>query len=307
MKKKVLKTVVSHRTCGTCKWWHRNRPGKKVRNHRCVHTHTGSARHMESVSGEKRVKELLEEGTPIEYLEGDGDNTLIARLKSNLNLTMKKRFDRNHVVKNIGKRLYMLHGEKGVKLSKNVIIHIQKCLKYVFAKHQGDDTGMKENLRAVIPHQFGDHSLCQPRFCGYKRKPGSVYSHRSLPYKVPLKDNNLRSRLESIFQPIISNAEQYSDLGSSQQCEHANREVTLRVPKSLHYGDSESLDHRVHATSAFINEGRNYIVQFTSSLQCLFLIHCSCSTAVFRIWCTHKSWVITWSSHNQICRKMCQK
>ncbi|XP_053385649.1 uncharacterized protein LOC128545990 [Mercenaria mercenaria] len=180
---------------------------------------------MESVSGEKGVKELLEEGTPIEYLEGDGDNTLIARLKSNLNLTMKKRFDRNHVVKNIGKRLYMLHGEKGVKLSKNVIVHIQKCLKYVFAKNQSDDTGMKENLRAIIPHQFGDHSLCQPRFCGYKRKPGSLYSHRSLPYKAPLKDNNLRSRLESIFQPIISNAEQYSDLGSSQQCEHANREV----------------------------------------------------------------------------------
>ena len=216
---------------------------------------------MESVSGEKGIKELLAEGTPVEYLEGDGDNTLIARLKSNMNLNMKKRFDKNHAVKNIGKNLYALNAEKGVKLNKSVILHIQKCLKYTFAKNQGDKTGVRENLSAVIPHQFGDHSMCQPRFCGYKRKPREVYSHRSLPYKGPLKDNNLRSRLQKIFDPIIANAEQYADLGSTQQCEHANREVTLRAPKSLHYGNSESLDHRVPATSAFINEGRYYIIQ----------------------------------------------
>ncbi|XP_062576613.1 uncharacterized protein LOC134238504 isoform X2 [Saccostrea cucullata] len=32
---KVLKTVIKHRTCGVCKWWRRNRPGLKVREH-CV-------------------------------------------------------------------------------------------------------------------------------------------------------------------------------------------------------------------------------------------------------------------------------
>ena len=36
--KKVLKTIVSHRTCGTCNWWKHNRPGQPVRKHRCVHT-----------------------------------------------------------------------------------------------------------------------------------------------------------------------------------------------------------------------------------------------------------------------------
>lgn len=58
---------------------------------------------MESSTGLKGVKELIDEGTPVEYIEGDGDNTLIARLRSELNLEMKKRFDKNHVVKNIGK------------------------------------------------------------------------------------------------------------------------------------------------------------------------------------------------------------
>lgn len=77
-----------------------------------------------------------------------------------------------------------------------------------------------------------------------------------------MKDTDLRQQLEAVFKPIIANAEQYIDLGSSQQCEHANCEVTLRAPKSLHYGNSESIDFKVHATAAFINEGRRYISMF---------------------------------------------
>lgn len=65
---------------------------------------------MESSTGLKGVKELIDEGTPVEYIEGNGDNTLIARLRSELNLEMKKRFNKNHVVKNIGKCLFSLQG-----------------------------------------------------------------------------------------------------------------------------------------------------------------------------------------------------
>ncbi|KAH3868078.1 hypothetical protein DPMN_031215 [Dreissena polymorpha] len=102
----VVKAIVGHRLCGVCSWWRRNKPGQKVRPHRCVRNHTGSARAMEATSGVKGVKELSEQGTPVEYLEGDGDNTLISKLKSDLNVTMKKRFDKNHVVKNFTKSLY---------------------------------------------------------------------------------------------------------------------------------------------------------------------------------------------------------
>lgn len=99
--KTEVKTVVKHRACGTCKWWSRHRPNLPVRPHRCVKNHQGSARMMESTSGVLGVKELNESGTPVKYLEGDGDNTLIARLRSDLN--MKKRFDRNHIVKTLVK------------------------------------------------------------------------------------------------------------------------------------------------------------------------------------------------------------
>lgn len=79
----------------------RHRSNLPVRPHRCVKNHQGSARIMESTSGVQGAKELNESGTPVKYLEGDGDNTLIARLRSDLN--MKKRFDRNHIVKTLVK------------------------------------------------------------------------------------------------------------------------------------------------------------------------------------------------------------
>lgn len=93
----------------------------------CPHRCEKSSRkcpYVESTSGDQGVKELNDSGTPVKYLEGDGENTLIARLKSDLNISMKKRFDRNHIVKNIGKSMFALQEKQ---LSKSVIMHIQKC------------------------------------------------------------------------------------------------------------------------------------------------------------------------------------
>ena len=260
--KKVIKTIVYHRTCRTCQWWKTHRPGTPVRSHRCVKNHVGSAKLMEPLSGVQGMKELIEEGTPVDIIEGDGDSSLIARLRQELKLKIKKRFDKNHIIKNIGKALYELPKAK-VKISKAVILHFQKCIKYIFAKHQGNAKGLEENLKALVPHQYGDHSICKPRWCGHKRagEAGTVYKHCSLPYQVPLKDEVLKQKLTAIFEPVINRAAVYADLGSSQQNEHANKEVTHRAPKEYHFGGSESLDFRVQATAAFVNEGRAYLPQ----------------------------------------------
>lgn len=90
---------------------------------------------------------------------------MLARIKTDLNRTLKKRYDHNHIVKNIGKKLLRCE-----KFSKSVIQHIQKCLKYAFAKIESDKTRMEENLRAIIPHQFWDYSSYHPRCCGNDRK-----------------------------------------------------------------------------------------------------------------------------------------
>lgn len=84
-------------------------------------------------------------------------------------------------------------------------------------------------------------------------------SHRSLPYKSPLSDSFLRDKLNVLFEPIIAKSALYTDLGSSQACEYANRAAMLKAPKYLHYGESESLDFRIQATAASINVGRKYL------------------------------------------------
>lgn len=110
----------------------------------------------------------------------------------------------------------------------------------------------EENLKAILSNQFGDHSCCTACFCGFKRNPSEKYIRRSLPYKAVLKNDQLRQHLHPIFDQVSARAAQCVDLSSSQQCEHALKEVTMRVPKSLHYGNSDALDVRVHATAAFI-------------------------------------------------------
>ncbi|XP_060555893.1 uncharacterized protein LOC132716601 [Ruditapes philippinarum] len=235
MGKKVLKSVICHKQCSTCNWWRRHRPGQQIRQHRCVRNHFGSARSME--------RKLL---------------------KSKHNISLKKKYDKNHMIKNLGKSFYGLQNEKGIKISKITISHLQKCVSYALSKNCGDLHGLQENLKAIIPHNFGDHQLCQPRFCGYLRNKDVSYIHRSLPYKSSLTGEMLKQRLDDIMKPFIAKASQLVNLGSSQQCEHANREVSLKAPKNIYYGESEALDVRVQATAAFINEGRNYIVE----LQC---------------------------------------
>ena len=180
MEKKVCKAVIKHRTCGTCKYWQRNRHTNTVRPHRCVAYHTGSARMIESVSGEQGLDELHNSGIAVEYIEGDGDSTMMARVR-NKYPHLKKRYDKNHVVKNVGKNFLGLQASKKAKISRDTKRHIQKCLTYTLSKNQGDKDGLKENLESLIPHQFGDHSKCHERFCGSKANPAVKYTHKSLP------------------------------------------------------------------------------------------------------------------------------
>jgi len=106
---------------------------------------------MESVSGEQGLDEITNDGIPVEYIICDGDSTMMARVR-NKYPNLKKRFDKNHVVKNIGKSLYSLQASRKNKLSKITVHHILKCLKYALAKHQGNTAELKENLKNIIPH-----------------------------------------------------------------------------------------------------------------------------------------------------------
>lgn len=75
---KVLKTIIKHSSCATSKWWKRNRPGQRIRY----------ARLMEIEAGLLALKEMSSQGTPVEIIEVNWDNTLISRLKSDCGLSV---------------------------------------------------------------------------------------------------------------------------------------------------------------------------------------------------------------------------
>lgn len=50
---------------------------------------------MESTGWLIGVKELATQGTPIKCIEGNDDNTLIASIKDELNISLKKKFNKS--------------------------------------------------------------------------------------------------------------------------------------------------------------------------------------------------------------------
>lgn len=71
---------------------------------------------------------------------------------------------------------------------------------------------------------------------------------------------------------VLPRATQYMNLRASQQCEPVNNEVTIRMPKSLHYGCSDAMEFRVHAKTTFFKEGRGTFRRYN----CIFcLFYCS--------------------------------
>lgn len=58
--------------------------------HISVQNHRGSDRMMESKAGLLARNEMSSQGTPVEKIEGDGDNTLIASLQIECGLSVVK-------------------------------------------------------------------------------------------------------------------------------------------------------------------------------------------------------------------------
>lgn len=47
---------------------------------------------MEGTSGIQAIKEMMLQKTPVEVIEGDGDNTVISRIENELGVRIKKKF-----------------------------------------------------------------------------------------------------------------------------------------------------------------------------------------------------------------------
>ena len=79
-----------------------------------------------------------------------------------------------------------------------VIRYFQRCFGYALKQDKGDEEGVRNGLKSIVPHAYGDHSS-YGNWCGYLKNPAS-YKHRGLPHGKDLTDKSLRQSLEKIIE-----------------------------------------------------------------------------------------------------------
>lgn len=92
---------------------------------------SGSAEAMLQDMVVERMKTCTEKGAVVETIIADDDTTTIARIKQNVNPSIKKKSDKNHVKKNIGSALYSLRNKHKKLQNPKVFKYLQKCVDYI--------------------------------------------------------------------------------------------------------------------------------------------------------------------------------
>lgn len=165
--------------------------------------------------------------------------------------------DKNHVKKNIVKRLYELRS-KHKELSIKVVNAISKNFSYMVSQNKGNVSGIENGLKALVGHLFGDHECCSSSWCGYQRD--KAYQHSNHPYGKDLTSQDLKKDLEKLFLGnLMIQAKKLANLSSSQANESFNNTIASKAPKAKHYSASASLSYRVGTAVLQKNEGYSYV------------------------------------------------
>ncbi|XP_021373023.1 uncharacterized protein LOC110463022 [Mizuhopecten yessoensis] len=230
---KVLAYDVRNKHCRFCQ--RADTYNLEVTPHDCRKNWDGSAKAMESSMCVSMLKDLQKKGSPVQTIIMDNDSTSIAKARSEVDGSIQKVSDFNHTKKDFTNKLYSLQSSKKYKLlNSKTICHLGKCFAYAVKQNKENKDILKSNLKAIVPHTFGDHANCQEFWCGYVRDP-ELYVPKQLPYKRYLVGEELRTDLDNIFQKYAEQADKLMLLGSSQRNENFNNTVASKNPKSLHY------------------------------------------------------------------------
>ncbi|KAK3108332.1 hypothetical protein FSP39_005757 [Pinctada imbricata] len=254
---KVISYATRNKFCRKCDFAERN--NISADDHDCRKNWTGSSKAMEPDMCVSMVTNLHKDEISVGCLEMDNDATTIAKVRSEVDPSMKKTSDKNHTMKQFANRLWDLKKQKHYKeLSAKTITHIKKCFSFCLAQNSGDVSAIQSELPAIVPHLYGVHDKCSIQWCGYLKAP-DTYVPKRLPYKRYLRDVHLKSDLSSILQEFAQNSEMLAHLGSSQSNESLNNTIASKAPKANFFSGSESNDYRVAAAVAQKNLGYQYI------------------------------------------------
>ena len=202
------------------------------------------------------IKGLKEEGIHVKKLIMDDDSTSIAKARTECDPSFIKACDSNHLKIAFTSKLYKL-SQKHKSLSTPIIGHITTCFMYAIKQSDQNEDNISKSLSAIVPHLYGDHGLCNEKWCGFLTNPES-YIPKNLPYKRNPTNENLKKDLSDLIKDYSANTSKLVNVGSSQKNESFNRKVLAKNPKHLHFSGSEGTCFRVASAVAESNIGHFY-------------------------------------------------
>lgn len=224
--------------------------GGDPETHDCRKNYNGSSKAMEQdMAIELYTNNKLFDDAQVygARLVMDDDSTTIAGLQQVTPYNVIKWSDKNHACKNFKKSLYAL------KLSAKQIKYFSKNFVAAIENNKGDTEELKKTLKSIVPHAFGDHTLCS------FHEQNKNYNYNNLPNNQPLQNIQLRTSLEDLLSRYIDNAEKLSPAASTQVNESFNNTMASKSPKRKHYSKSESFNFRMAAAVCQKNEGFSYL------------------------------------------------
>lgn len=250
---KILDYATRNRKCAVC-----DRSGSQ-KIHDCRKNFEKSAKAMEADVAVQLIchSEILKNaGCRVKVLVGDEDQWAISDIRNELKrLGIKEEIyklaDRNHVKKNLSKKLYKLKSTNRGMSKPGLIKHIVKCFSYAVCQNIGASKKLAVQLDAIPDHLYGIHANCG-KWCGSLENPKKVH-------KFQIKDPELYDELKRLFALYSENSTKYCINASSQANESVNNIFARQLPKNKCFSKSSSADIRVASGVLIKNEGPMYV------------------------------------------------
>lgn len=242
--KKICSYSTRVKNCRKC-----NKKHSKT-DHDCRVNFDGSAKSMEAdMAVEMALKNPLFEKHNIflARIVMDNDSSTICSLRDLSPHNIELWADKNHSVKAFSSSLYSLN------LPKPIIDYFTSNLSNAIACNQGNAVKLKSSLLCMVPHAFGDHSLCT------FHDKDKEYVYHKLPKQKPLEGEQMKTSLLDLMSRYILNVDKLAPAASTQGNESFNNTVATFCKKQRHYSDSESMCYRVAGAVCQKNIGFEYL------------------------------------------------
>ena len=117
--------------------------------------------------------------------------------------------------------------------SKGYKLHHQ-VLQFLCQPNVGDPESLKQGLKNIIPHAFGEHTCCNVSWCGFKQNP-VAYKHTDLPNGKDLFGDSLKKALSDILDEYSTDivVNKLTPCANSQRNESLNSTIGSKNPKKL--------------------------------------------------------------------------